>query len=163
MISFPAFLSSCCLSLLAAGQKWAGRKEGMAQKLLSSPSPCSSGVAGTLLSLSLVLQTKERDVEMHSCLISNPPFFSPPWPNSLRVNTSLTCTKNSPPGISHFWFCFCLGLYIPLCTKVALYCFFLSFTVTFHTVHVSALLAPNTMPKPPPFLFDWETLGLCVK
>ncbi|KAI4827375.1 hypothetical protein KUCAC02_030774, partial [Chaenocephalus aceratus] len=28
------------------GQKWAGREEGMAQNLLSSPSPCSSGVAG---------------------------------------------------------------------------------------------------------------------
>lgn len=45
MISFPASLSPHCFSLLAAGQKWAGREEGMAQKLLSSPSPCSSGVA----------------------------------------------------------------------------------------------------------------------
>lgn len=34
-----------CSCLLAAGQKWAGREEGMAQILLSSPSPCSSGVA----------------------------------------------------------------------------------------------------------------------
>lgn len=45
MITFPVSLFPCCLSFLAAGQKWAGREEGMAQKLLSSPSPCSSGVA----------------------------------------------------------------------------------------------------------------------
>lgn len=75
-----------------------GREERRAwpRNCSQAPAPVRVGLlAGTLLSLSLVLQAKERDVEMHSCLFSNPPFFlsPPPWPNSLRVNSSLTCTK----------------------------------------------------------------------
>lgn len=63
-----------------------------------APAPVRVGwLAGTPLSLSLVLQAKERDVEMHSCLLSNPPFFSSTATiaYSLRVNTSLSCTKKT--------------------------------------------------------------------
>lgn len=146
MISFPATLSPCRLSLLAAGWKWAGREEGMAQKLLPKPQPLFEW--GCVLvhysAFSPVFQAKKRDVEMHSCLLSYPPFFfsSPLWPCCLRVNTSLILTKTS--GISHFWFCLCLGLDIPLCAPVSLHSHLLYFYTSLlspsNTVHVSPSL-----------------------
>lgn len=98
---------SCCLSLLAAGQKWAGSqwererergRGGHGPETALKPQPLFEWgfLLGTALSLSLVLQAKERDVEMHSCFISNPPFsffcVCRHHGLTLRVNTSVTCS-----------------------------------------------------------------------
>ncbi len=68
--------------LLAVSPSWQQGKSGQGERRAwprncsQAPAPVQVGLlAGTLLSLSLVLQAKERDVEMHSCLLSNPPFF----------------------------------------------------------------------------------------
>lgn len=142
MISFPVSLSPRCLSFLARGQKWAGREEGMAQKLLSSPSPCSSGVSCWDTTQPFPRLAGER--KGCGCILvsfRDPMFFFlfPPWPPFV----SLTCTKKKiPPGISDFWFCFYLGLHTLLFTVVSLYLCLLqlptSFTVTLHVVQMSA-------------------------
>lgn len=117
---------------------------------------------GTVLSLSLVLQAKERDVEMHSCLISSPSFFLvllPPWPNSLWVNTSVTCSLKSPPGISHFWFCFHLAFLVVFAIKFPLNRFCCTqnfFYCQRPRVHMSALLSQHTMSKSPSIVSDWN-------
>lgn len=148
------------------GKSGQGERRAWPRNCSQAPAPAQVGLLpGTLLSLSLVLQEKERDVEMHSCLLSNPPFFFRRHHGLIFCVWTLAwpVQKNSPQGISHFWFCFCFGLDIPLCPEVSLYLFLLhfytTFIVTFHTVHVSALLAPNTMTKSPAFLFDQDTPG----
>lgn len=108
MISFPASLSPRCLSLLAAGPKWAGRKRrhGPEPPLKPQPLVQEGLLVGTPLSRSLA---GERE-GCGNALLSH--FLTPPRPNSLPMNTRLTCTKKknpSSPGISRFWFCLCSG------------------------------------------------------
>lgn len=126
------------LFLLTVSPSWQQGKSGQGERRAwprncsQAPAPVQVGLlAGTLLSLSLVLQAKERDVEMHSCLISNPLFFF-----LLRRHHGLILCgwtlawpvqKNSPPGISDFWFCLCFGLDIPLCAEVSFLLHFLHF------------------------------------
>lgn len=84
------------------GKSGQAQKEGMAQKLLSSPSPCSSGVF-TLVHYSAFSSSCRQKWGMWKCIplfLTRLFFFfsfstPPPRPNSLWVKTSLTCTKNS--------------------------------------------------------------------
>lgn len=80
---FPALLSPCGLFLLAAGQKWAGREKGMAQKKKTPEAP-TPGLLVVMCSSASLLLAKKRDIEM-LCLIS---LILCGW------NTSLTCTKS---------------------------------------------------------------------
>lgn len=88
----------------------------------------------------------------------------PPWPNSLRENISLACTKNLTSRYFSYLILLLFGpryfsLYLshPLSVTIALLHFF------YCHLHVSALLAPNTISTSPLFLFDWDTLGFCFK
>lgn len=166
MISFPASLSPRRLSPLGSRAKVGRERGGHGPETALKPQPLFKWGC-SLVHYSAFPSSYRLKRGMWKCILvsflTRLFFFSPPpWPNSLRVNTRLTCTKKTP-GISHFWLCF--GLDIPLCTQVSLYSFL--FTLS-HFLLLSPstlytcllLLAPNTMPKPLPLLFRSRRTGI---
>lgn len=129
---FYCFTFHCCLSLLAEGQKWAGKEKGMAQKTPQSPSPFKWDCLWICTPQPFPARKIERCwtvflflfLKLHCDLILRG------W------IPSLTCSQISHLQVFLFWFCLCSGLHIPLHIEISLNPFLLFlYTLKIHLQH----------------------------
>lgn len=131
---FSCFTFHHCVSVLAEGQKWAGKEKGMAQKTPQSPSPFKWDFLWICTPQPFLARKIERCwtvfLFLYFFLKLHCDLFLRGW------ISSLTCSQISHLQVFLFWFCLCSGLHIPLHIEISLYAFLLFFyTLKSHLQH----------------------------